>query len=165
MKPQRRHTDDLVPQWDCHSDNLQCSQWREGRQCHEWQTSGFYYPRQVLGFRYCCCLHLFMCVHPSVCVNTFACPRDNSTPTQARNTRFGPKGPLKWPIVLWADWLWPSMSNLTFKSKNLGHKNGAKTRPWNSQQSIPQPQYIDCTTNQFDVQWHRFGGCSLGLFI
>ena len=51
----------------------------------------------------------------SVCVSTFACPSDNSSHVPARITWFGWKDAkyFFFPIVLAADWAWPSMSNLT----------------------------------------------------
>ena len=78
-----------------------------------------FYPRPVLAFGYCRCLRLCVCVCLSVC-QSFACPRDNLGPIQARITKFGPKMQktlVKVPIVLWTDRPWPSRSNLTWKSK------------------------------------------------
>ena len=54
------------------------------------------------------------CVHLSV--RHQVCPRDNSTPVQARHTKFGPKMQntlVMVPIVLWGNPPWPSRSNLT----------------------------------------------------
>ena len=50
-----------------------------------------FYPRPVLAFGYCPCLRLSVCV--SVRLSVFAvstcCPCDNSSPVQARITKFG----------------------------------------------------------------------------
>ena len=57
----------------------------------------------------------------SVCVyQSLACPHDNSSPVQARITKFGPEKQntlVKIPIVLGGNWPWPSRSNLTSNSK------------------------------------------------
>ena len=59
----------------------------------------------------------------SVCVcvyQSLACPDDNSSPVQARITKFGPEKQntlVKFPIVLGGKWPWPSRSNLTPNSK------------------------------------------------
>ena len=75
-----------------------------------------FYPRPVLAFGYCRC----PCpsVHPSV--RHQVCPHDNSSPVQARITKFGPKMQntlVKVPIVLGGNQSWPSRSNLRSKSK------------------------------------------------
>ena len=76
----------------------------------------FYYPRPVLAFGYCHRLRLWVCV----CVyQSRACPHDNSSPIQARITKFGPEmqNTLVWvPIVFGDDRPWSSRSNLTWKS-------------------------------------------------
>ena len=69
---------------------------------------------------YCRCLRLS--VRPSVrpSVRHQVCPRDNSSPDQARITRFNTqvsKTLVKIFIVFGGDWPWPSRSNLTSKSK------------------------------------------------
>ena len=75
----------------------------------------FHYPRPVLAFGYCRCLHL--CVCPCVCrsvCQSLACPRDNSWPVQARITKFWSKMQMtlvKVPIVL------GGQLTLTFKVK------------------------------------------------
>ena len=59
----------------------------------------------------------------SVCVcvyQSLACLHDNSSPVQARITKFGPEKQntlVKIPIVLGGNWPWPSRSNLTSNSK------------------------------------------------
>ena len=61
-----------------------------------------FYPRLVLAFGYCHCLHLCVCVCLSVC-QSLSCPRDYSGPAQARITKCGPKmlkTLVKVPIVL-----------------------------------------------------------------
>ena len=77
-----------------------------------------FYPRPVLAFGYCHRLRLWVCV--SVCVyQSRACPHDNSSPIQARITKFGPEmqNTLVWvPIVFGNDRPWSSRSNLTWKS-------------------------------------------------
>ena len=81
------------------------------------QQSNFY-PRPVLAFGYCRCLRLCVCVCLSVCQSR-VCPRDNSSPVQARITKFGAQMQntlVKVLIVLWGDRPWPSRSNLTWKS-------------------------------------------------
>ena len=100
-----------------------------------------FYPRPILAFGYC------VCARPSVCANHFLvrvitqaplqlgspnldqrCKTPwlshvyNSTPIQARITKFGPGGQnvlVKTRIVLRCDWPWFSRSNLTFKSQNF----------------------------------------------
>ena len=72
----------------------------------------FYYPRPVLASGYCRC--------PCPSVRHQVCPRDNSSPVQARITKFGPKMQntlVKVPIVFWGNQPWPSRSNLRSKSK------------------------------------------------
>ena len=75
-------------------------------------------PRPVLAFGYCHRLRLWVCV--SVCMyQSQACLHDNSSPIQARITKFGPEmqNTLVWvPIVLGDDRSWSSRSNLTWKS-------------------------------------------------
>ena len=91
--------------------------------CMHNETEPFfsYYPRPVLAFGYCCCLHLYIYVHVSVCVyQSLACPHDNSGPVQARITKFGLKLQntlVKVPIVFGSNQPWPSRSNLTLNSK------------------------------------------------
>ena len=48
-----------------------------------------FYPRPVLAFRYCRCLHLCVCV--SLCVNHLLVLHDYSGPVQTRITKFGPE--------------------------------------------------------------------------
>ena len=83
--------------WDIHSNNHAIiysyfyRQWSNG-ECLLIQW--FYYPRPVLAFGYCHRLRLWVCV--SVCVyvcvyQSRACPHDNSSPIQARITKFGPE--------------------------------------------------------------------------
>ena len=89
----------------------------------EHQSINPFYPRPVwvLAFGYCHCLRLCVCVCLSVCQSR-VCPRDNSSPVQARITKFGvqmQKTLVKVPIVfLWGggDQPWPPRSNLTWKS-------------------------------------------------
>ena len=81
-----------------------------------------FYLRPVLALSYCHCLYLCVCVSVSVCQTRF-CPCDNSSPVQARTTKFGQKWKMqntliKIPIVLGVDGSWPSRSNLT-KIENL----------------------------------------------
>ena len=75
-----------------------------------------FYPRPVLAIGYCHRLRLWVCV----CVyQSRACPLDNSSPSQARITKFGPEmqNTLVWvPIVFGDDRPWSSRSNLTWKS-------------------------------------------------
>ena len=47
-----------------------------------------FYPRPVLAFEYCRCLHLSVCVHVYV-GHPRVCPRHNSSPLQDRITKFG----------------------------------------------------------------------------
>ena len=68
-----------------------------------------FYPRPVLASGYCRCLCLCVCVYQSL-----ACPDDNSSPVQARITKFGPEKQntlVKFPIVL------GGQLTLTFKVK------------------------------------------------
>ena len=78
-------------------------------------TRGQFWPSGIV----VACVRVCVCVCVCVCLS-LACPRDNSGPVQARITKFGPKMQktlVKVPIVLWADWPWPSRSNSTWKSK------------------------------------------------
>ena len=73
------------------------------------------YPRPVLASGYCHRLCLCVCVYQSL-----ACPHDNSSPVQARITKFGPEKQntlVKIPIAFGSGWPWPSRSNLTSNSK------------------------------------------------
>ena len=86
--------------------------------CH-FRSKVFNYPRPVLAFGYCRCLRLCVCVRQSVC-QSLACPRDNSGPVQARNTKFRShvqNNLVKVPIVLWSNWPWPSRSDIGSKLK------------------------------------------------
>ena len=74
-----------------------------------------FYPRPVLASGYCRCLCLCVCVYQSL-----ACPHNNSSPVQARITKFGPEKQstlVRIPIVLGGNWPWPWRSNLTSNSK------------------------------------------------
>ena len=61
-----------------------------------------------------------LCVRVCVCVwQSRACPRDNSSPIQARITKFGPEmqNTLVWVLIVFGDDRpWSSRSNLTWKS-------------------------------------------------
>ena len=81
----------------------------------KFQNGAHFYPRPVLASGYYCCLCLCVCMYQSL-----ACPHDNSSPVQARITKFGPEKQntlVKIPIVLGGNWPWPSRSNLTSKLK------------------------------------------------
>ena len=84
------------------------------------KTMQTHYPRPVLAFGYCHRLRLWVCVSVCVCVHqSRACPDDNSSPIQARITKFRPEmqNTLVWvPIVFGDDRPWSSRSNLTWKS-------------------------------------------------
>ena len=61
-----------------------------------------FYPRPVLAFGYCHRLRLWVCV----CVyQSRACPHDNSSPSQARITKFGPEmqNTLVWVPIVFGD--------------------------------------------------------------
>ena len=79
-----------------------------------------FYPRPVLAFGYCHRLRLWVCVSVCVCVyQSRACPHDNSSPIQAKTTKFGSEmqNTLVWvPIVFGDDRIWSARSNLTWKS-------------------------------------------------
>ena len=88
--------------------------------CNAQKSLGFFfifflnnfYPRPVLASGYCRC--------PCPSVRHQVCPRDNSSPVQARITKFGPKMQntlVKVLIVLGGNQPWPSRSNLRSKSK------------------------------------------------
>ena len=73
-------------------------------------------PRPVLasGYRRCPCPSVRLSIRHQVC------PCNNSSPVQARITKFGPKMQntlIKVPIVLRGNQPWPSRSNLRSKSK------------------------------------------------
>ena len=77
------------------------------------QARSLFYPRPVLASGHC------RCPCPSVRPSP-SCPRNNSSPVQARITKFGPKKQntlVKVPIVLRGNRPWPSRSNLRSKSK------------------------------------------------
>ena len=65
------------------------------------------------GYSVCPCVR--ECVYPS-----FACPRDNSGPVQARITKFGPK--MQSTVVMVPFWFW-GQSTLTLKRSNLTSKS------------------------------------------
>ena len=78
-------------------------------------TRGQFWPSGIVVACVCVCVSVCLCVCQS-----FACPRDNSGPVQARIAKFGPKMQktlVKVPIVLGGNWPWPSRSNLTSKSE------------------------------------------------
>ena len=77
-------------------------------QCMSFTRGQFWPPGIVVA---CVCV----CVYQSL-----ACLHDNSSPVQARITKFGPEKQntlVKIPIVLGGKWPWPSKSNLTSNSK------------------------------------------------
>ena len=76
-------------------------------------TRGQFWPPGIVVA--CVCVCVCVCVYQSL-----ACPDDNSSPVQARITKFGPEKQntlVKFPIVLGGKWPWPSRSNLTPNSK------------------------------------------------
>ena len=79
-------------------------------QCGSFLTRGqFWPPGIVIAWSVCVCVY-----------QSLACPHDNSSPVQARITKFGPEKQntlVKIPIVFGSGWLWPSRSNLTSNSK------------------------------------------------
>ena len=81
-------------------------------------TRGQFWPSGIVIA--CVCGSVCPCVCMCVCVyQSRACPHDNSSPIQARITKFGPEmqNTLVWvPIVLGDDRPWSSRSNLTWKS-------------------------------------------------
>ena len=82
----------------------------------KFKKSNIFYPKPVLDFGYC--HRLRPCVRVSV-YQSLACLHDNSSLIQASITKFGPdmQNTLFWiAIVFEDDRLWPSRSNLTWKS-------------------------------------------------
>ena len=72
-------------------------------------TGGQFWPPGIVVACVCVCVY-----------QSLACPHDNSSPVQARITKFGPEKQntlVKIPIVLRGNWPWPSRSNLTSNSK------------------------------------------------
>ena len=72
-------------------------------------TRGQFWPPGIVVACVCVCVY-----------QSLACPHDNSSPVQARITKFGPEKQntlVKIPIVLGGNWPWPSRSNLTSNSK------------------------------------------------
>ena len=86
-------------------------------------TGGQFWPSGIVVVCVCVSVCLCVCVCLSVCLSacqSLACPRDNSGPFQARITKFGTKMQktlVNVLFVLWTDRLWPSRSNLTWKSQ------------------------------------------------
>ena len=77
-------------------------------------TRGQFWPSGIVITCVCGSVCVCMCVYQSR-----ACPLDNSSPSQARITKFGPEmqNTLVWvPIVFGDDRPWSSRSNLTWKS-------------------------------------------------
>ena len=89
-------------------------------------TRGQFWPSGIVLACICVCLSVCLSVRLSVCLSVClcvcqsrVCPCDNSSPVQARITKFGAQMQntlVKVPIVLWGDRPWPSRSNLTWKS-------------------------------------------------
>ena len=79
------------------------------------------YLRPSLAFGYCRCLHMSMCLYVRACVcQPRVHPRHNSSPFQARITKFGSEVQntlVKIPIVSQDGLPWPSRLSLTSKSK------------------------------------------------
>ena len=72
-------------------------------------TRGQFWPPGIVVACVCVCVY-----------QSLLCPHDNSSPVQARITKFGPEKQntlVKIPIVLGGNWPWPSRSNLTSNSK------------------------------------------------
>ena len=72
-------------------------------------TRGQFWPLGIVVACVCVCVY-----------QSLACLHDNSSPVQARITKFGQEKQntlVKIPIVLRGNWPWPSRSNLTSKSK------------------------------------------------
>ena len=72
-------------------------------------TRGQFWPPGIVVACVCVCVY-----------QSLACPHDNSSPVQARITKFGPEKQntlVKIPIVFGGNWPWPSRSNLTSNSK------------------------------------------------
>ena len=72
-------------------------------------TRGQFWPPGIVVACVCVCVY-----------HSLACPHDNSSPVQARITKFGPEKQntlVKIPIVFGGNWPWPSRSNLTSNSK------------------------------------------------
>ena len=72
-------------------------------------TRGQFWPPGIVVACVCVCVY-----------QSLACPHDNSSPVQARITKFGPEKQntlVKFPIVLGGNWPWPSRSNLTSNSR------------------------------------------------
>ena len=77
-------------------------------------TRGQFWPSGIVVACVCVCVSVCLCMCQSR-----VCLRDNSSPFQARITKFGAQMQntlVKVPIVLWGDRPWPSRSNLTWKS-------------------------------------------------
>ena len=79
-------------------------------------TRGQFWPSGIVVACVCVCMCVCVCLY--VCQSR-VCPCDNSSPVQARITKFGAQMQntlVKVPIVLWGDRPWSSRSNLTWKS-------------------------------------------------
>ena len=75
-------------------------------------TRGQFWPSGIVVACVCVCVCLSVC-------QSRVCPRDNSSPVQARITKFWAQmqnTSVKVPIVLWGDRPWTSRPNLTWKS-------------------------------------------------
>ena len=72
-------------------------------------TRGQFWPPGIVVASVCVCVY-----------QSLVCPHDNSSPVQARITKFCPEKQntlVKIPIVFGGNWPWPSRSNLTSNSK------------------------------------------------
>ena len=85
-----------------------------------WTFLNFYHRRPVLDSGYCRCPRPSVRLSVRLSIRHQVCPRNNSSPVQARITKFWPKMQstlVKVPVVLGGNQPWPSRSNLRSKSK------------------------------------------------
>ena len=104
-----------------------------------------------------------------------ACPHDNSSPVQAKTTKFGQQ--MQNPVVkilinFWVDWPWFSRSNSTFKSQNSSCPVWRSKCKFTTTREnyiigmgnlyLPKPLHgLDCFTLHYDFT--KVWVCSLGF--
>ena len=94
--------------------------WYHSGHVYAYCCSVIFYPRPVLAFRYCRCLHLSVCPSVCVCGNHLLVRAITHHPFKVGSPNLDHRCKRPWlrSLLFWGrDWPWPSRSNLTSKSK------------------------------------------------